>query len=193
MKMQNLKIFIVVWAFGLITGLTSCKVNCPDFDEDILSWIPYQADDVIELYSPSNDSTIIFPIESVEATHTTHYPSNSKCACGDYISVNHNSSDFQILISSEGSAIHSQVYRIGETDFYNYSELTDFLFEDKRYEIVMIFEKHDDVEGMFKKLIIAKGWGIIGLIDIYDNTWVLKTNVKKPNTKRNVVIHNVSC
>ena len=50
--------FLILLTFGIIS-CTGFQVNCPDFDEKILSWMPYQANDVIELYSHSKNSTII--------------------------------------------------------------------------------------------------------------------------------------
>jgi len=82
---MNMKKVLFLFEIGVLCGLISCKTHCPEFDEEILSWIPYQENDVIELYAQSNDSTIIFSIKSVDITHTTHYPSNTKCACGDDI------------------------------------------------------------------------------------------------------------
>jgi len=190
--MTKLKVLFIT-ILGVIMGMTSCKKNCPNFNESVLNWVPYQADDVIELYSQSKDSTIIFSIKSIEATHTTHYQSNAKCGgCDDYISITGYDADFHAHIEIDGKNIRYQQYRIGDTDFYGHSKSTNFLFEGKEYEEVMIFEKGER-EGMFKKLIIAKNFGIIGLIDIDGNTWALQTNGKKLNTKKNIVIHNVSC
>jgi len=153
-----LSLFVV----GVLFGLISCRINCPDFDKKILSWIPYQEKDVIELYSQSKDSTIIFSIKDVVIDHTTYY--HGKCACGDYISIRgHDKSDFQIFISSEGNFIHSQSYQIGDTEFNDndtYTEIKDFLFESIKYDIVRIFEKNNSKE-TYKKLIIAKDIGII--------------------------------
>jgi len=191
--MRILKIFIAVWAFGLITGLTSCKINCPDFNKDFLNWIPYQENDVIELYSQSKDSTIIFLIENVEVTHQTHYHSNTKCGgCDDDISINYGRSDFFVRIYLHEKKIVQQEYWIGDTPFFNHSESVNFIFEDKEYERVMIFETPDTSAGTFKKLIIAKGFGIIGLIDIDGNTWVVQPKVKKDGAQK-IVIHNTSC
>jgi hypothetical protein len=91
----------------------------------------------------------------------------------------------------------SQSYHIYDTYFAeynsNYSEINNYLFENKKYDIVRIFEKNDS-KGSFKKLIIAKDYGIIGLIDIHDNIWSLKSNSKNKNTKQEkITINYDSC
>ena len=188
-------------------GLTGCgmTINCPEFDEAILSWIPYQENDVIELYSQSKDSTIMFSIRNVKITHTTDYKTGVDCggACYDEIRIRQNEDDnfkFQVEISLTKNKITNQSYQIGDTRFgdgnYIYSELTNYQFENEEYEVVKIFEKTES-KGTFRKLIFAKGIGIIGLIDVHGNTWILKTDVKinrldVNERERGIVIDNVS-
>ena len=162
--------------------------------------MPYRKNDVIELYSQSKDSTIMFSIESVEIRHTTDYKTGYDCGegCNDHISINsHNEFIFQIDISIRKNKITGQSYRIEDTYFldgnYSYSELKNYLFENEEYDLVRIFEKTDS-RGTFKKLIIAKDIGIIGLVDIHGNTWSLKPNIKRRNLneREGIVISNVS-
>jgi len=198
MKVGNtLKISVLSFVIVLIFGLMSCKTHCSEFDKTHLSWIPYQANDVIELYSQSMDSTITFSIKNVEASHTTHYSFGSKCGGGsDEIFIEQNENDnfrFHVNIYLHENKITSQNYLIGDTYFSTYSEETKYIFENKEYDVVRILNVAH--EGTFKKLIMAKDIGIIGLVDINDNIWVLKTDAKirKNDTLNNIVIHNVSC
>jgi len=196
---KYLNLYFVIIA---LAGLMSCNrnVSCPKFDEKILSWIPYQESDVIELYSPMNDSTITFSIESVEIRHTTHYNTGYDCGtCDDAITINYHNSKFYIDIALNKNKITSQRYQLIDSYFtdYNitYTELTNFSFENKVYDAVRIFEKNDSI-GTFKKLIIAKEIGIVGIVDIYGNTWSLKNSVglnKGFSERENIKINNVSC
>ena len=181
-----MKKYLFLFVIGILFGLISCRINCPEFDRKILSWIPYQENDVIELYSQSNDSTILFSITSISVTHTTHYARNSKCGgCSDEIFINHYDSDFHFEMYGGG-----QSYKIFNTYFTTYSELNNYLFDGKEYDVVRIFENNNS-NVSFKKLIIAKEFGIIGLIDKDGNTWALKTNDKGGNLK--LMINNTSC
>jgi hypothetical protein len=67
---RRLLSFIMVF---LLFGLISCyrQITCPEFNEEILNWVPYQKNDVIELYSPAIESTLKFSINSVGVIHTT--------------------------------------------------------------------------------------------------------------------------
>ncbi len=89
--------------FGLIF-LISCgrQINCPDFKQEIMEWIPYQNNDTIKLINSSNDSIIKLAIDEVIIEHTTHYMTNLDCGtCDDHIMINGNetnNTDLQIDI-----------------------------------------------------------------------------------------------
>ena len=184
---RRLSFFVVI----SLLGLMGCRVNCPEFDEKILQWIPYQENDVIELYSQSNDSTIIFTVKSVIVTHTTHYSQGSKCGgCSDDILIYDDAADFQVDISLYKNKIEYQSYWVCDTYFSDYSEVKNYLFENEEYDIVRIFDNNGST-GTFRKMIIAKEIGVIGLIDIYGNTWALK--IGSDTKRKNIVINNVSC
>ena len=182
-----------------IISFISCTTYCPSFNEEILNWIPYQEKDVIELYSQPNDSTLKFSIRNVTVTHKTSYKFGTKCGtCVDDIYINDDDSNFNVTIYFDKKGIGSQDYKIYDTYFATYNskhtEEKNYQFEDTEYDMVWVFEKTDS-NGTFKKLIIAKEFGVIGLIDIHDNTWSLKTNVESKglNQQRNIVVNNVSC
>jgi hypothetical protein len=185
--MKKLQFILLVCLLGLIN--CNRQVNCPKFNEEILNWIPYQENDVIELYSQSNDSTILFSISSVYISHTTHYEKGTKCGgCSDEILIN--GSDFEITMYLQENIVGSQNYKIFDTHFTTYSEKNNYLFENKEYDLVKIFETNES-KAKLKKLIIARDIGIIGLIDKDGNTWVLKTNDKGDNLK--LTINETSC
>ena len=193
----------IMFAIVCVLVLIGCSgtVTCPEFDEGVFSWMPYQKNDIIELYSQSNNSSITTIIESAEITHTTSYEKGKDCGhCDDEISII--GSNFGIYIRLESGKINYQTYRVGDTYFgdwdgnYSYSEFTNFSFEGNTYDAVRVFEKTNSHQ--FKKLIIAKDIGIIGLVDIDDNTWVLKTNIpvqksNEPAERGGIVINNTSC
>jgi len=190
------KSILIVGIFGL-TNCIGFQVTCPEFDEEILCWLPYQKNDVIELYSPSKDATIIFSIKDVTINHKTHYSTNKACGkCDDEILIR-DYLGFQIVIQLSKNKITYQKYCINGSYFYSFSEFEKYLFEDKEYDAVRIFENNSNKT--YLKLIIAKDIGIIGLVDIHGNTWVLKTNdaIKRLDEpveqQRNIVINNVSC
>ena len=191
-----MKKYFPLLVIGVLFGLIGCRTNCSEFDMKILSWIPYQENDVIELYSQLNDTTIIFPINRVVVSHKTHYSSNTDCGgCDDDIFINNYNSDFHVEIYLYDNKMVSQNYKIIDTYFSTYSEIKKYLFENEEYELVRIFEA-DGSQGTFRKLIVAKEIGVIGLIDIHGNTWTLKTNAKikrLDKEQKNIVINNTSC
>jgi len=185
--------------------LASCNIpiSCPDFKEEILSWLPYQENDIVEFYSQQTDSTISFFIKNAGVSHTTHYHTGYKCGtCDDHIMVyseDNSSPKFLIDISLNKNKITNQSYYIWDTFFTdynsNYSEEKNYLFENNKYDIVRIFS-HKDSKGTLEKLIIAKGFGVIGFEDIYGNCWSLKTDTKDNKSgdgEKRMKIINTSC
>ena len=137
--MKKIQIFAI--SLFLLFGLKSCyrQITCPEFEEEILNWFPYQENDVIELYSQLKDSTIIITIKSVVITHTTDYTIGYKCGtCDDEIQISQNNHDnfrFDIHISLNKNKLNQQIYQIGDTWFEvtpyttnQYSEFKDYLF-----------------------------------------------------------------
>ena len=185
-----------LFVIGVLFGLIGCKTTCSEFDRKILNWIPYQENDVIELYSQLNHTTIIFPINSVYISHKTHYSSNTDCGgCDDNIFINNDNSDFHVMIDLYDNKMRGQNYKIIDTYFSTYSEEKKYIFENEEYELVRIFEA-DGSQGTFRTLIVADEIGVVGLIDIHGNIWTLKTNAKIKRLEKeykNIVINNVSC
>jgi len=196
------KLFLILF---LPFVLVSChrQISCPEFKDEILRWIPYQENDMIVFYSYQNDSTISFLIKNAEVNHTTHYTTGYKCGtCDDYIFVyseNNDNQKFNIDIHLNTDKLMSQSYYIGDSYFAEYnstfSEENNYLFEGNKYDLVRIFEQNDS-KGMFKKLILVKDFGVIGLVDIFGNTWTLKTDTKikrLDKQEKNIKINYVSC
>ena len=198
------KIFtIFVLLIFVCSGLINCagyQVNCPEFEEVILSWFPYQESDVIELYSQTKDGAITFSINKVEITHTTHYTTGTDCGtCDDDIVIEgYGSSNLKIVLFLNKNKIISQRYSIDDSNFKSYSQQNNYMLEGNEYDAVRIFNNASNET--FNKLILAKGIGIIGLIDVEGNTWKMKNDVKKrldesdePEDQKKYVIKNRSC
>lgn len=187
----------------LLLILQSCgfQVNCPDFDAETLEWIPYQNNDIIILENSSKESHITLAVNSIYVEHTTHYVTNQKCGtCDDIISINGNETDnnnFLVHIGLNKNRINSQDYLVNGTYFtdYNseYSEHNNYLFDGDVYEAVRIFEKSVANE-TYRKLIIAKGYGIVGLVDYEGNAWKLVDVISSSGgISNNIDIKKVSC
>ena len=191
-----MKKFYFSTIIGCFFALISCKYHCPSFDKDVLSWIPYQKNDVVELYSESYDSTIIFSIKSVNVLHQTEYSYNSKCGtCDDFIEITQNTNDnfdFLAQIFLHKNKMQNQYYRIDGTSFSTYLEYNEYVVDVKEYGKTRVFEA--DFNQTFKSLIIVKGIGIVGLVDKNDQLWVLKNGkTKKSKEGKEVIIKETSC
>lgn len=173
------------------------KVDCPGFNEDVLSWLPYENKDTIRLINTSNDSVVSFAIDEIIVEHTTHYNSNMDCGtCDDQIMINtYNSvSEFQAQIFLNENIINNRSFLIKGVYFNEseFLEITDYTYNNKVYDTVWIFNKSGSYE-QFIQLLVAKGYGIIGLVDLHYNNWVLLDNSTKSTKTTNVDIHNKAC
>lgn len=189
-------IFIAALIFDASCGRT---INCSDFNMDMLQWVPYENNDTIRLQDTENDSVINLPVGSIQVIHATHYVTNQKCGgCSDQIYVNMEASSNDLVVSvylHEGqittqSFVVKGVYFTNGND--NYSEQADYTFAGKAYEAVHIFEA-TDTQAPFRKLYIAKGYGIIGLVDKNGHNWKLQNPELKSTRSTEVQITNTSC
>jgi len=183
--------------------MLSCgiKVKCPKFDKDILNWVPYQNNDTIKLVNLKNDSVLLLIIDTLMINHTTYFLTSSDCGgCGDDILVNnYETKDLQIMIFISDNTITGQCYTIKGTyfeddsiDYLDYIEQPDYLFNGICYDNVHIFENKKTGE-KFKKLIVAKEFGIVGLIDKDDNIWFIEGNTVKNINYLSYKIQESSC
>lgn len=195
------KTLVFTFFISVLILTTSCgrKVNCSDFNTDQLQWIPYVNNDTIRLQNSGNDSIIYLPVNNIQVTHTTHYVTNQKCGgCSDQIYVNMESSSNDLIVSVylyEGKITTQSfvVKGVYFTDGNNkYSEQTDYTFEGIAYEAVRIFEA-TDTDVQYRKLIIAKGYGIVGLVEENGNTWKLENAELKSIRSTDIEIINTSC
>jgi len=187
----------------LIIGLgifLSCnrQVDCPDFNNSIMDWMPYQSNDTITLLNTAGDAILILIINDLVIEHTTHYMTNLDCGtCDDHIMINSNetNTDFQINITLNENRIITQQYIIKGNTFtdYNsiYTELIDYSFGGHTFDSVRIFENQIDDDN-FQKLIVAKGFGIIGLIESDSDTWI-SVGINARRIIETVNIANISC
>ena len=197
--MKRLIQFAVFMTALILVAGCGRKVNCPDFNQDVLQWIPYENNDTIRLQNLANDSLLMLPVRHIFVSHTTHYMTNLKCGeCYDHISVNAESSnnDFYADFYLDKNQISAQNFLIKGSGFddnsNHYSEQSYYTFEGNEYDNVRIFT-NDNATALFSKLIIAKGYGIIGLIDREGNTWKLQNPVLKNTGKIEVEVINTSC
>lgn len=182
--------------------MISCgrQIDCPEFNSQILDWIPYENNDTIRLFNTSTDSVIILAINELIIEHTTHYMTNLDCGtCDDQIMVNHNETnnhDLQIKINLNENNLMDQSYLIVESYFTeynsNYFEFKDYTFENKVYDEVRIFEKKE-LNQIFIKLILAKGFGIVGLVDNENSIWIIQGSRLKNDKSNSVEIINIAC
>lgn len=173
----------------LIAGITlfiGCKHSCPDFDNDILQWTPYANGESFSLVNKTTDTVVALTVDKVDIHHTTSYDSRNDCGgCDDDLFIE--GENISVYFNLTENKVKNQEYSVMEFGFSSYSDSENYTFESINYEKVRIFENKNS-----QKLIIAKGVGVVGLID-GENIWVLK-NVKTKSTKQPpIAISNGSC
>ena len=145
-----------------------------------------------------NDETITFIVNDVNIQHTSHYDSNADCgACDDYFGINVNeelSENFGVEIFLTENRIRSEKYNIRGTVFSDYSstyeEKTNYTLNGTNYEQVKTFTILA-TDNTFTRLVIAKGYGIVGLTDNEGINWYFLYMNRHTTTSAAIV--NTSC
>ena len=160
------------------------KVDCPSFDKNALAWIPYHENQKIIFKNSATNENIHLTISAFVIEHTTHYMTNADCEkCDDIIEINNFAegvTNLYIYFHLRENELGQMHYEIKGSIFDNYSisaatEYTDYEFNSKVFPEVKILT-NNSYDQLFKKLILAKNYGIIGLIDKSDNKWCWNQN-----------------
>lgn len=113
MKKTLLRILI---SLLIILGLWGCgETYCPAFPEQLLDYIPYSEDSIIEFVNSSND-TLSVVVLSVWKTDSYTIKWNEKCACGADAAFKTNMNEFYSLEIGGGIIVS-----INETSIINYT------------------------------------------------------------------------
>lgn len=192
----------VTLIFFILVMFTSCgwQVDCPDFDDKVLDWLPYKNNDVVSFTNIENDSVLSLNIKEIIVKHTTHYNTAYNCGtCYNHIKVNDYEDgdlNINIEINLDENEVTSQSYYIFGSYFSDFnslfSEKYEYAFNGVLYNKVKLFENAES-EGYFVKLILANGIGIIGLVDKNGHLWSFNNTVLKSNDMDTVEITNISC
>jgi hypothetical protein len=185
----------------LLTSIAcSTKVRCPKFNFRVLDWLPYSIGDSILLINDSRDSTIILTINKIQIDHTTHYIPDLDCGtCDDRIEFNDVSDEignlhFELWLNDSNIALEE--YFIMDTYFSNsvpnYHFHQFYTFNGDEYENVKVF-KNISIDALFSTLIIAKDFGVVGLMDKDSVLWRFLNKVPREKKPKNYYINNISC
>lgn len=177
--MRLLSKLLLAAAFGFALSGCGIQRNCPEFDRDLLSWIPYVAGDSLQMRRVNDDGEFVLAVNGLEVHHTSQYMSDADCGgCDDYISLNDytvGNRGLRVEIILQGGELVSETYIINgvefDTDYSNFSEQTDFTFNNQCYARVKLFESKNPSDA-YQKLIVAKDYGIVGLVDSNGMEWI---------------------
>ena len=109
MKKVNLIIII------LLSTLFSCKVHCPPFPENLMTYYPYKKGDIIKFKNQDNDTLLLY-IDEIEKSEETSFSSRCDCAClikGGFNGHIENNNDSIVMAAiSSFISISNSTYRI---------------------------------------------------------------------------------
>jgi hypothetical protein len=190
-KLLSIRICLFFLIFPLFIAGCKMKVDCPEFDNNLMKWFPYEEGSSITLVNSSSDAKLELEINKVVIEHTTHYISNQKCgSCEDYVEINETTDDLNILIYLNENSIGTEYYLVKGAGFYEYTFFGSYVVDSKEYLDVKVFV-NATTNLDYTKLVVAKGFGIIELVDDDNESWVLKQDAIEPIPS--VEIKNVSC
>ncbi len=185
----NMKTRLYILSLTIILVLSSCigiKKKCPEFDDEIMAWIPYEQGDIIKLSNSDLDSTITILIQSQYIDHMESYKTNEKCGqCDDYITINNSqNSQFNYSASTHYQELGVETFYFSINDTLvrfetNVSQIIphyNYNVEGIDYQNVKIYTNQKTSDKNFYCLIIAKNIGIVALIDNYERYWAIDNN-----------------
>ena len=160
-----------------------CKDKCPEFNNDILNWIPYMDNDTISFYKGDTLKKLVVTENFVD--HTDHVGGCTKCACSEIYAIVMVFDSIQINFSFNDSnnPMSSSIQTNGDY-FSADTMIKSFDLNGKLYNDVIIYNCHTNgnseysITNKFNTIIISKA---IGIIAIYIDSiiWILKDSSLK--------------
>ncbi|MBN2694771.1 hypothetical protein JXR93_08915 [bacterium] len=179
----------LLFTLFLVIFLTSCTENCPSFNKDNLKWIPYKEGGSITLYNQELNSSIILPIVKISVSHTSSYEGFNDCGgCLDFVSINSVYAEnylfnYDAFISSGNLSSEEYTFKFNDGDIVfsssesSHKSIENYSLNGVNYELVRVFENSETYtksltnEIKYSKLIVAKGVGVIAIIDNQNRVW----------------------
>jgi hypothetical protein len=174
--------------------LSACGKQCPEFNADILNWIPYHVNDTISFRK--NNEIVQMIVTNTFLEHTGKQ--KNKCACsnlygfdaGDYarhISVS--CYDDQVFIP-DVLELHIDTYSTSPNGLRNLSTLPSITIDSVTYQDIRVFTG-DSISGIWK-VMFAKNKGIIALY-YSDSVMVTNRNTYKEAGVSDFNMKTMSC
>jgi hypothetical protein len=174
--MKLLSLFILL----IIIASHSCKVECPCFDEKLLTWMPYDINDKLMYMNQQNDTLVFFVKSktlSVEYKEKVRFKED--CTSEAYFKINDEllSSGFEYFIREDtkdvviscyfGLLIQDNIYSSGDCSFSNiYCCLDTMTINNKLYDEVFTIERDTiNFSDEIWKVIVANNYGIVKFYD----------------------------
>ena len=171
--------------FLILYFIMGCTHKCPEFNEDLLNWTPYEINDQIVLQSQL-DSTLIFMVKTLQIDHTISYPSMALCTCMDVVHVSIAAGDIRIPVDIMGyennESFDLNVFEItweGIQYTSCESKLINFSMNNKVYKNSWLIE-FCSLEGQIPigSIVFAESIGLI-YIEINEETYQMKSPENK--------------
>jgi len=158
--------------------IIGCARDCPDFNDDVVQWIPYKEADNIEMTNSTGTETLV--VNSSKIYHSDEVRFGVKCACENAYILNLSSNSFNIDIRFNDSR------NIESSEIVINGEWLDFLeqrasitINGKAYQEVILYESLNQLAaGNFIRVIVSKSFGIIAIIG-NDEEWSLINETKR--------------
>ncbi len=169
--MKNISLSSIFILFSIVF-FYGCGKRCAEFNEDILTWMPYQKGDSLILENDGILRTCYF-IKS-KIIHTDKMGTWDKCDCESSYSINLQSDSLDINLMFNHSYDVSRSYIELNNETFCFEKLeSNYTYNNKDYLHVLIFENcREEDENRFDKILISKSIGIIGIIGSSEE-WII--------------------
>ena len=153
--------FLILISFLTIIG---CARDCPDFNNEVLDWMPYKVADIVEINNSVSSESLI--VNTSQIYHSDKVSFGVKCACLNTYVLNLSSHSFNIDIRySDSKEIGtSEIVVNGEWLDYSEQKASIFVNGNNYYDVIIYESRNLLTPGSFSKVIIAKSIGIVAII-----------------------------
>ncbi len=175
-----MKIIKIIFLLCIVILTNSCKVECPCFNKNLLTWMPYEVDDEL-LYVNQQNDTLFFTVKSKilseeykekkrfeeECFSKAEFEISDDLSTSGYDYTIYNYKDGATIDFKFSILIHNNVYSSGGNSFLDIDCCLDTMtINNKLYQETITIERDTiNFSDEIWKVIVANNYGIVKFYD----------------------------
>jgi len=184
--------FLVLILVSFAIFLSDCAIHCDDFNNDIITWMPYQQYQKIMLTGELSSIELIVTFNEID--HTEKIGFGSKCDCMDWytLSMESDSINLGALFMNSNNVEESYLEINGQLLAFSERNASQDINGKSYSDVISYVKEYPDIPSLFQKVIISKSIGILA-VQMSNGEWLYALDSVKQIKISDVLFKSKEC